>query len=268
MAVHANDPQARPPRGRWLWSPAAWSLGLGLAWLLLGQQYAGQPAVHLDLTAALPGAATMQRQQAAPAHPGAATRRSTPAPQRVTSPRSSTRASRPRSTGTSLSQQHSPATSTRASTGSSPLSPHSPTASARTSTGTSEAAARAVAFAISQQGKPYEFGAEGPDAYDCSGLVWLAWQHAGLDWARMSAATQWHWLQSRGYQVPAGQLRAGDLLFYATNPYDPASHHVSMAFGHGRMVEAPAPSIAVRSIAVRIVAVRWLGLFAVARPLP
>jgi len=124
------------PRGR-LWSLAGWSLGLGLAWLLLGQQYAGQPAVHLDLTAGLPGAATLHR----PA----------PAPRRQTSPPSSTA----RSTETSPPQQHSTATSTG------------------TSTGNSQAAARAVAFALSQQGKPYLLGAEGPTP--TTAPAWSGW---------------------------------------------------------------------------------------------
>ena len=75
---------------------------------------------------------------------------------------------------------------------------HSP----RTSTGDSQAGARAVAFALSQQGKPYEYGAEGPDAYDCSGVVWLAWQHAGLRWELMSAAAQWRWLHQRRRRRP------------------------------------------------------------------
>jgi cell wall-associated NlpC family hydrolase len=77
---------------------------------------------------------------------------------------------------------------------------------------------RAVAVALAQQGKPYELGAEGPDADDCSGLTWLAWQHAGLGWERMSAAGQWQWLH-RGRDVPATQLHPGDLLFYANNPH-------------------------------------------------
>jgi len=106
-------------------------------------------------------------------------------------------------------------------------------------------------------------GAEGPSVYDCSGLTWLAWQHAGLSWERMSAAGQWQWLHQRGHDVAANQLRAGDLVFYANDPSDPASiHHVAMAVGDGRVVEAPAPGIP-----VRVVPVRWDGLFAAARPI-
>ncbi len=144
--------------------------------------------------------------------------------------------------------------------GTSPQSRH-PTG---TSTAASQSAARAVAFAVSQQGKPYEYGAEGPNTYDCSGLVWRAWQHAGLTWERMSAAAQWGWLHQRGRNVPATKAGPGDLLFYANNPSDPASiHHVAMHVGNGRMVEAPAPGIP-----VRVVPVRQTELFAVARPIP
>jgi cell wall-associated NlpC family hydrolase len=128
----------------------------------------------------------------------------------------------------------------------------------------SPAAARAVTFALNQQGKRYRWGAEGPEAYDCSGLVWLAWQHAGLNWERMSAAGQWAWLHQHHRQVPATQLQPGDLLFYAHDPNDPASiHHVAMATGDGRMVEAYAPGVP-----VRVTSVRWEGLYAAARPLP
>jgi hypothetical protein len=56
-------PEPRPPGRLRLRSLAAWSLGIGLAWLLLGHQYAGQPAVHLDLTAALPGAPLGTKEQ-------------------------------------------------------------------------------------------------------------------------------------------------------------------------------------------------------------
>ncbi len=62
--------QPRPPGG--LRSLAAWSLGIGLAWLLLGQQLAGQPVIQLDLTAGLPGAPSVYRQPHAPARPAPA----------------------------------------------------------------------------------------------------------------------------------------------------------------------------------------------------
>src|SRR5829696_1815610 len=39
---------------------------------------------------------------------------------------------------------------------------------------------RAVAFALRQRGKPYQWGAEGPGAFDCSGLTWAAWRAAGV----------------------------------------------------------------------------------------
>ncbi len=225
------------PRGRLQFrSLAVWSFGIGLAWLLLGQQLVGQPAVHLDLTAGLPGAAAMHRQP--PTQPA-------PAPHWQTSPRSSPERS------TAISQQGQRSTAT--SPGTSPQH--------------SQAGTRAVAFALAQQGKPYEWGAEGPDTYDCSGLTWLtwlAWRHAGLSWERMTAAAQWGWLHQHGQDVPAKQLRAGDLLFYANNLSDPATiHHVAMAIGHGRMVEAPQPGIP-----VRVVPVRREGFYAAARPIP
>lgn len=119
-----------------------------------------------------------------------------------------------------------------------------------------------MAFALAQQGKPYEWGAEGSDAYDCSGLVWLAWQHAGLDWERMTAAGQWQWLHEHGQDVPTTKVGPGDLLFYADDRTNPASiHHVAMAIGHGRMVEAPEPGVR-----VRVRPLRWRDLYAAARP--
>jgi NlpC/P60 family len=53
--------------------------------------------------------------------------------------------------------------------------------------GTGRQAARAVAFALGQRGKPYQWGAEGPHAYDCSGLTWAAWQAAGVTIPRTAA---------------------------------------------------------------------------------
>jgi hypothetical protein len=102
-------------------------------------------------------------------------------------------------------------------------------------------------------GQTLSVGRRKPDAYDGSGLVWRAWRHAGLDWVRMSAAGQWQWLHQRGHDVPATQVGPGDPLFYADNPHDPASiHHVAMAIGHGRMVDAPERGLPVRVRPLRL----------------
>jgi cell wall-associated NlpC family hydrolase len=171
------------------------------------------------------------------------------------------------SPGTSQAHQDQRASAVLSAASSPPRAPRpSPATSPQRSTATSPATVaptgRAVSFALAQRGKPYRWGAEGPDAYDCSGLTWRAWQHAGLGWARMTAAGQWAWLDQHHREIPANQLRAGDLLFYARRPQDPASiHHVAIAIGHGRMVETDAPGIA-----VRLVPIRWRGLYAAARP--
>ena len=126
------------------------------------------------------------------------------------------------------------------------------------------AAVQAVRFALGQLGKPYRWAAAGPGADDCSGLVFRAWRHAGLGWPRRSAAEQWRWLHDRGQDVAGGALQPGDLLVYAATPHDPSSiHHVALAVGAGRMVEAAAPGVP-----VRITRIRWGGLVGAARPVP
>jgi cell wall-associated NlpC family hydrolase len=106
----------------------------------------------------------------------------------------------------------------------------------------SAAAARAVAFARSQLGKPYIWGASGPSSYDCSGLVMAAYRRAGVWLPRVSRA-QWH----AGPRVGLGSLAPGDLVFFAYNTGDPGSiHHVGIYVGGGAMVEAPYSGARVR----------------------
>jgi peptidoglycan DL-endopeptidase CwlO len=102
---------------------------------------------------------------------------------------------------------------------------------------------RAVAFALAQRGKPYRWGAEGPAAYDCSGLTWAAWRAAGVAIPRTAAG------QLAALPRVRGRPRAGDLLVYRSN--GPSRRHVAMAVGGGRMVEAPARGLPVRVVAVR-----------------
>jgi cell wall-associated NlpC family hydrolase len=91
-------------------------------------------------------------------------------------------------------------------------------------------AARAVAFALGQRGKPYRWGAEGPAAFDCSGLTWAAWRAAGVTIPRTAAA------QLAGLPRVKGRLQPGDLVIYRTN--GPSRRHVALVIGRGRMVEA------------------------------
>ncbi|CAM5608338.1 Glycoside hydrolase OS=Streptomyces tendae OX=1932 GN=GUR47_25945 PE=3 SV=1 [Streptomyces tendae] len=91
---------------------------------------------------------------------------------------------------------------------------------------------KAVEYATAQIGKPYQWGAEGPKSYDCSGLTSQAWVAAGKAIPRTS---QQQWKQLR--HVAVEDMRPGDLIIY----FDDASH-VGMYVGHaGSVVHAPRP---------------------------
>ena len=90
-------------------------------------------------------------------------------------------------------------------------------------------AGKILAFAEAQLGKPYLYGATGPDAYDCSGLAMMAYRAAGIAIPRTSQA-QWAY----GTQIPASQVQPGDLVFFAGADGTPA------APGHVGIVLNPA----------------------------
>ncbi|MGX1547498.1 NlpC/P60 family protein [Streptomyces adustus] len=94
----------------------------------------------------------------------------------------------------------------------------------------------AVRYAVRQLGKPYEWGAEGPKSYDCSGLTSRAWQDAGTVIPRTSQE-QW----ARLPRIPLTELRPGDLVVYF-----PEATHVAMYLGHGMVVQAPRPGARVK----------------------
>ena len=94
---------------------------------------------------------------------------------------------------------------------------------------TGKGGAIAVQAALSQLGKPYVWGAAGPDSYDCSGLTMWAWAHAGVSLPHQSAEQQGY-----GTAVSVGQLRPGDLVFFGSPAY-----HVGIYIGNGQMVHAP-----------------------------
>ncbi|MGY3058592.1 cell wall-associated NlpC family hydrolase [Streptomyces sp. TE3672] len=97
-------------------------------------------------------------------------------------------------------------------------------------------AAKVLAFARAQIGKPYVWGATGPASYDCSGLTQAAWKAAGVDIPR----TTWDQVKI-GTRVATADLRPGDLVFF----YDDISH-VGIYKGDGMMIHAPKPGANVR----------------------
>lgn len=103
------------------------------------------------------------------------------------------------------------------------------------------AVAVAITFAEQQLGKPYLWGATGPDAYDCSGLVMAAYRAAGVDVPR-TAAEQWAW----GPPVPAADVKPGDLVYFVADGTATSPGHVGMVIGQGLMIDAPAPGQPVR----------------------
>jgi cell wall-associated NlpC family hydrolase len=104
-------------------------------------------------------------------------------------------------------------------------------------------AGRAVAFALGQRGKPYRWGAAGPQAFDCSGLTWAAWRAVGVTIPRTAAG------QLAALPRVRGRLRPGDLVIYRST--GPTGRHVAMVVGRGRMVEALGRGIPVRSTSIR-----------------
>lgn len=95
----------------------------------------------------------------------------------------------------------------------------------------------AVEAALSRQGLPYVWGAVGPDTFDCSGLMLWAWQQAGVDIPRNSAA------QAGLREIPLDQLQPGDLVTY----YSPVSH-VGMYVGDGKVLHASMPGVPIKVV--------------------
>ncbi|MGW8668240.1 NlpC/P60 family protein [Streptomyces niveus] len=95
---------------------------------------------------------------------------------------------------------------------------------------------KALNYAVKQIGKPYLWGAEGPEAYDCSGLTSRAWARAGVNVPRTSQQ-QWAELP----KVKLSELRPGDLVVYF-----PKATHVAMYLGEGKVVHAPRPGSRVK----------------------
>jgi cell wall-associated NlpC family hydrolase len=101
---------------------------------------------------------------------------------------------------------------------------------------------QALQYAESQIGKPYLWGGTGPDSFDCSGLVMMAYRAAGVYIPRTSQ-DQWTY----GPRVAPSAVEPGDLVFFAGSDGTPASPgHVGIVISKGKMIEAYATGYAIR----------------------
>ncbi|WP_344957631.1 C40 family peptidase [Actinomadura miaoliensis] len=115
-----------------------------------------------------------------------------------------------------------------------------------------DVAAKVIAYARAQLGKPYIWGAEGPDAFDCSGLTMMAYRAAGISIPR-TTFDQWR----HGTRIPKGQQRPGDLVFFNSGPGSSPDNpgHVGIVIDADQMINARCtrcrPGIAMDSYARR-----------------
>ena len=104
---------------------------------------------------------------------------------------------------------------------------------------TEEQRLRVVEFAKKQvlAGKPYIWGSEGPNAFDCSGLVYAAFKSVGLGWPiwdRLNSSLYYTYTK----QIPIAEMQPGDLIFYSYKGTQSTIHHMSIYAGNGMMWEA------------------------------
>jgi len=92
-------------------------------------------------------------------------------------------------------------------------------------------------IALRQLGDPYVYGATGPKAFDCSGLVFYSYRHAGFSVPRTAAEQAAH-----ARHIPRSHLRTGDFMFFADGG---GVYHVAIflhwSHGHAVMLHSPQP---------------------------
>lgn len=84
-----------------------------------------------------------------------------------------------------------------------------------------------IAYGMQEIGKPYHYGDEGPNAFDCSGLMQFIFGKAGITLPRTAA-------QQQKFATPVSSPKPGDLVFFGS-----PAHHVGLYLGAGRMLAAP-----------------------------
>jgi cell wall-associated NlpC family hydrolase len=119
-------------------------------------------------------------------------------------------------------------------------------------------AVAAMQFAKSQLGKRYVWGTEGPDTYDCSGLMWASYRSVG--YYQLPRVSRDQYYATRGKAVSKYALLPGDLIFFASGNSWTSIHHVGMYVGNGMMIHAPNSRER-----VKISTVWWSRFFAATR---
>lgn len=118
----------------------------------------------------------------------------------------------------------------------------------------------AVRYALAQLGDPYKWSEEGPNQFDCSGLMWAAYRSPGADYSDLPRVSRDQYAATRARTVPQSALLPGDLLFFASGSSWTTIHHVGMYIGNGKMVQAPTTGDV-----VKISVVGWSRLYAATR---
>ena len=112
--------------------------------------------------------------------------------------------------------------------------------SSSSNSSTSVSVDKVLDFAHQQLGKPYVWGAQGPNSFDCSGLTYYCYKNAaGITLNRSSAAQA-----SNGRYVSKSELKPGDLIFF--NSGTNRIRHVGMYVGNGQFIHAPSPGKSVK----------------------
>lgn len=114
--------------------------------------------------------------------------------------------------------------------------------------------ARVARIALAQRSKRYVFGAVGPWAFDCSGLVRYSYRRAGVTryLGGLSARGIYLWARMRGL-ISRSNPRVGDVVVYGRGS------HVAIYIGHGRVISALNPRQGIRITALRAVGVPFTG---------
>lgn len=113
-----------------------------------------------------------------------------------------------------------------------------------------------VMTAFAQVGKPYRYGGNGPDSFDCSGLVRYAYGAGGASTPRTTAT-----LFASGREISFEEALPGDLLFYRLDPDRSGPSHVVFYLGDGEGIHAPSSGSPIRAVKLTIpyFSQRYLG---------